>query len=116
MLQKKTKPKLRIRTDREDIDVEIENIVHIETIPGKADYITITIPEGTYVTQRTLKDILVKLPATFSRIHKSTIINRDKVIELIGNKAILKLTDTKKTSLSIGRVYAKELKHAISSS
>jgi DNA-binding LytR/AlgR family response regulator len=69
-----------IRTKQKLVRIEFGNISHIEAI---GDYVAIHDKEEKHIIHSTMKNILAKLPADkFIRIHRSFIINLDKVREI----------------------------------
>jgi len=73
---------LYVRTDSKIVKVNFDEILYIEAL---ADYIMIITPNNKYIVHSTMKGFQSRLPEDqFSRVHRSYIINRDK-IETIEN-------------------------------
>jgi len=73
---------LYVRTDAKIVKVNFDEILYIEAL---ADYIMIITPNNKYIVHSTMKGFQSRLPEDqFSRVHRSYIINRDK-IETIEN-------------------------------
>ncbi len=77
-----------IRSEYRLIRINVDDILYVE---GLEDYIKIhLLNERPLLTLMTMKSILEKLPAdTFTRIHRSYIINTNKVKLISGKKVIL---------------------------
>ena len=81
------------------------NIDHIDVITSSGDYVNISCEHETYNVHSTLSNILKKLPTNlFIRVHRSTIINIDKIIDIEDNTLLIK-----KNVVPIGRTYRNEL-------
>jgi DNA-binding LytR/AlgR family response regulator len=66
-----------ISIDRQQQKVELEKILYIES---KGDYLRFVFDEGKpLISKMTLKSILDQLPEKFTQIHRSFIINQDKI-------------------------------------
>lgn len=81
------------------VKLDYKDVIYIE---GMKNYVTIHTHTANYITYLTMKEMEENLPSSlFMRIHKSYIINLDKVLALEGN--IVHLKD--KHELSIGVSY-----------
>ena len=81
------------------------NIDHIDVIRSSGDYVNISCEHENYKVHSTLSNILKKLPTNlFIRVHRSTIINIDKIIDIEDNTLLIK-----KNVVPIGRTYRNEL-------
>ncbi|WP_342648152.1 LytTR family DNA-binding domain-containing protein [Mucilaginibacter sp. CSA2-8R] len=79
--------------------IMLEDILYIESLNN---YIIIHMPDNKHIVYLTLKEILLTLPeSTFSRIHKSIIINDNKIRFIEGNQVIIQ----DKLKLTIGNSY-----------
>jgi two-component system LytT family response regulator len=79
--------------------IKLEDILYIESLNN---YIIIHLPDNKHIVYLTLKEMLLTLPeSTFSRIHKSIIINDDKIRFIEGNQVIVQ----DKIKLTIGNSY-----------
>jgi DNA-binding LytR/AlgR family response regulator len=68
---------LYVRSDSKIVKVNFNDILYIEAL---ADYIMIITANNKYVVHSTMKGFQSRLPADqFSRVHRSYIINRDKI-------------------------------------
>lgn len=86
----------------------------IEWIASEEDYVRICAGERSYLLRSTLNDLQSRLdPARFLRIHRSTIVRKDAVLEFrrdtFGFHALL-LSGRK---LRVGRIHAKQLKQEL---
>jgi len=90
---------LFVKSDKKLVKLELDEINHIEAY---GNYIKI-FTKVMVLTPHTLTEFLEKLPNNFLRIHKSFVINFDKLKLIDGNQIILE-NDTK---LPIGKSYRK---------
>lgn len=67
---------LAIRSDNRNYKVLVNSIFYVE---GLGNYVSIHLPDQKIVSYHSLKDLLEKLPSHFVRIHKSFIINTNKI-------------------------------------
>ena len=94
------KPKhIFVKSDKKLIKLFFDEINHIEAY---GNYLKIYTNKMILVSQ-TLTEFLSKLPANFIRIHKSFIINFDKLKHIDGNQIVLQ----NETKLTIGKSYRK---------
>lgn len=90
--------------------IKLDDILFIESLNN---YIIIHLPDNKHIVYLTLKEILLTLPeSTFSRIHKSIIINDDKIRFIEGNQVIIQ----DKIKLTIGNSYREYFFNKISKS
>ena len=79
---------LYVNIDRRLIKIDIPSIYLVE---AKGDYILIKTEDKNYTVHSTLKKIEEKLPDTiFLKIHRSYIINVDKIIDIEDNSVLIK--------------------------
>jgi len=72
--------RLLIKTSKKMFFIDVENIIYIE---ASGNYAKIITPESTHLIRSTLKYLDEKLnPQNFARVHKSTIVNLNKIKEL----------------------------------
>ncbi|SEB46695.1 DNA-binding response regulator, LytR/AlgR family [Tenacibaculum sp. MAR_2009_124] len=90
-----------VKSDKKIIKLFFDDINYIEAY---GNYIKIY-TDSMLLTQQTLSDFLGKLPDYFTRIHKSFVINFDKLKIIDGNQIILQ-NDAK---LPIGKSYRKSI-------
>ncbi|MBY5958428.1 LytTR family DNA-binding domain-containing protein [Membranicola marinus] len=84
-------------------------------IEGLKDYVIIKTAQSRIVTLQTMKSLEVKLPhRSFMRIHRSYIINLDKIKSVIGNNVEIEI-DGKKSKLPIGKIYRDDLLDIVNS-
>ena len=78
---------LYVNIDRRLIKIDIPSIYLIE---AKGDYINVKTHEKNYIVHSTLKKIESKLPdSLFIKIHRSFIINIDKIIDIEDNSVLI---------------------------
>ncbi len=78
---------LYVNIDRRLIKIDISSIYLIE---AKGDYINVKTQEKNYIVHSTLKKIEQKLPdSLFIKIHRSYIINIDKIIDIEDNSVLI---------------------------
>jgi len=81
------------------IRINLEDIIYIESLNN---YIIIHLNHEKYIVYLTLKETIDTLPSNwFSRIHKSIIVNDDKIKSIEGNRVII----DEKIKLAIGSTY-----------
>lgn len=72
-----------VKADKKLIKIKYDDIVYIE---GLKDYVIIRMANSRVVTLQTMKSLEEKLPvAQFKRIHRSYIVNLDKIKAVLGN-------------------------------
>ncbi|TMM32402.1 response regulator transcription factor [Polaribacter aestuariivivens] len=76
-----------VNVDKRLIKINIPEILLIE---AKGDYINIKTEKKNFIVHSTLKKVDKKLPSnTFMRIHRSYIINTDKIIDIQDNSVLI---------------------------
>ncbi len=69
-----------VRSDSKQVKIKLADILYIEAL---ADYIIIITESNRFIVHSTMKGIEKRLPeTTFSRVHRSYIINQDKIDSL----------------------------------
>ncbi|WP_299107199.1 LytTR family DNA-binding domain-containing protein [uncultured Tenacibaculum sp.] len=76
IIQEKKEDFIFIRKDRKQVKVLLDTILYIESLK---DYIKIHLAEEQHVTKSSISAFEEKLDARFVRIHRSYIINKDKI-------------------------------------
>ncbi len=98
-----TKLHLFVKVDGRQVKINPEEIIFIE---GLSDYIRIHLLDERLIVLDNLKDFILKLPSKkFMRIHKSYIINLEKIKSVDGNLIYHDLGST-----PIGETYKNEVK------
>ncbi|REC45625.1 LytR/AlgR family response regulator transcription factor [Chryseobacterium sp. 5_R23647] len=82
--------------------INFDEILYVESIK---DYVNIKTESQEYIVLDTLKSLENQLPANFTRIHKSFILNLDKVKSLNSKKVIL----ISEHEISVGEMYKSNL-------
>ncbi len=95
-----------VNSNKKNIKIIFDNITHIESIK---DYIKIHLKEKTIVTKEKISDFDEILPSQFLRIHRSFIINKDKITAFSSTQIELD-----KVSLPIGQSYKREVMSLLS--
>lgn len=70
---------IMIKSDGVLIKLSTDNIDYVEAM---GDYIKVLVGNDTYVVHSTMKAFMAQLPEAFLRVHKSYIVNLDKVVEM----------------------------------
>ncbi len=96
-----SKTAIYVKSDKKIIKLNFDEINHIEAY---GNYIKIH-ASNMILTPQTLTDFLDKLPDNFIRIHKSIIVNFDKLKLIDGNQMIL----TNEQKLSISKSFRKNV-------
>ena len=99
-----------VKADKKLIKVNYHDIIYIE---GLKDYVIIRMENQRVITLQTMKSLEDKLPAPrFKRIHRSYIINIDKINAIVGNMVEVMEKNLPK-HLPIGKNYRDELNDMI---
>lgn len=95
-----------IKADKKLVKVNFDDIIYIE---GLKDYVIIRCEQNRIITLQTMKSLEDRLPsAVFKRVHRSYIVNLNKITALDGN--ILEVLEKGQTKiLPIGKNYKDEL-------
>ena len=95
-----------VKADKKLVKVRYSDILYIE---GLKDYVIIRQEAGRVITLQTMKSLEAKLPdSTFRRIHRSYIVNLDKINALVGN--MVEVTEKGQTkTLPVGKNYRDQL-------
>ena len=99
-----------VKADKKLIKIKYDDILYIE---GLKDYVIIKTTSGRVVTLQTMKSLDEKLSShNFKRVHRSFIVNIDKINSIMGN--MIEIKDKNKEKLiPIGKNYREELLHII---
>ena len=91
--------------------VKIEDIIYFS---AEEKYVTIHTKEGkSYISDSTLKSLEDKLDEKFIRVHRSLLVNINRIKEIdkyFGSRYILKMEDSVQTKLVTGRIYCEQVK------
>lgn len=99
-----------VKADKKLVRVNLADIVYIE---GLKDYVIIRMPNDRVITLQTMKSLEDRLPSTdFQRIHRSYIVNVNRIEALHGNMIEVK-EKGKTTSLPVGKSYREVLSNRI---
>jgi DNA-binding LytR/AlgR family response regulator len=95
-----------VKADKKYVKVRYDDIIYIE---GLKDYVIIKLNSGRVITLQTMKSLEDKLPGkVFKRIHRSYIVNVDKINAIVGNMVEV-LENSKAKHLPIGKNYRDDL-------
>ncbi|MHA7111385.1 LytR/AlgR family response regulator transcription factor [Sunxiuqinia elliptica] len=111
LLEEKEKMKksfLEIMSNRKIAKIPYDDIVYIESL---SDYIRIITVNDEIVSKEKISHLNSRLPDTFLRIHRSFIINTERIKERSFNEVLV--DDVR---LNIGRSYRKEVKELLNNS
>ncbi len=99
-----------VKADKKLIKIKYDDIIYIE---GLKDYVIIRKENSRVITLQTMKSLDEKLPAKqFIRVHRSFIINIDKINSIMGNMIEVKEKGKEKL-IPIGKNYKEELMKVI---
>ncbi|MEY4134894.1 MAG: LytR/AlgR family response regulator transcription factor [Saprospiraceae bacterium] len=112
-LQQKERPEehqsdnfIFVKADKKLVKVNFDEVVYIE---GLKDYVIIRLENQRVITLQTMKSLEDKLPvAKFKRIHRSYIVNIDRIEAIVGNM-IEVMEKNQPKHLPIGKNYRDEL-------
>ncbi|MBI5914882.1 MAG: response regulator transcription factor [Bacteroidetes bacterium] len=95
-----------VKADKKFVKVKFSEVIYIE---GLKDYVIIRMEKGRVITLQTMKSLEDKLPSKiFRRIHRSYIVNIDKVEAIVGNMVEV-IEKGQPKHLPIGKNYRDEL-------
>jgi DNA-binding LytR/AlgR family response regulator len=95
-----------VKADKKLVKINYKDILYIE---GLKDYVIIRMEQGRVITLQTMKSLEDKLPQqTFKRIHRSYIINLEKINAMVGNMVEI-MEKNQAKHLPIGKNYRDEL-------
>ncbi len=95
-----------VKADKKLIKVSHEDIIYIE---GLKDYVIIRMENSRVITLQTMKSLEDKLPDNlFKRVHRSFIVNTEKINSIVGNMIEVKEKGEEKL-IPIGKNYKNEL-------
>ena len=95
-----------VKADKKLVKVNYADIIYIE---GLKDYVIIRMENSRVITLQTMKSLEEKLPQNiFKRIHRSYIVNVDKIEAIVGNM-IEVIEKNQAKHLPIGKNYRDEL-------
>ncbi|MCB0631601.1 MAG: LytTR family DNA-binding domain-containing protein [Saprospiraceae bacterium] len=95
-----------VKADKKLVKVKFDDIIYIE---GLKDYVIIRMEDSRVITLQTMKSLEDKLPVDlFRRIHRSYIVNVDRINAVVGNM-IEVLEKGKPKHLPIGKNYREDL-------
>jgi len=95
-----------VKADKKLVKVHYRDILYIE---GLKDYVIIRLPQDRVITLQTMKSLEEKLPQNmFKRIHRSYIVNLDRIEAIVGNMVEV-VEKGKPKHLPIGKNYRDEL-------
>lgn len=99
-----------VKADKKLIKVKYSDILYIE---GLKDYVIIRTETGRVITLQTMKSLEDKMPMkTFMRVHRSYIVNVDKISAITGNMIeLIERNETKQ--IPVGKNYRDELSKVI---
>jgi DNA-binding LytR/AlgR family response regulator len=93
-----------VKEDGKMVKLETDDIIYIE---GLGDYVKITTKERSITTLSTMSKMIETLPSTkFMRVHRSHIINTDKIRSIDSPNSLVTMND--KREITLGRVYKQD--------
>ncbi len=104
--EKMKTPFLELMSNRKIAKIPFNEILYIESL---ADYIQVNTLNGTIVSKEKISNLAERLPEKFLRIHRSFIINKEKVKCFTYNE--VEVGDAR---LNIGRTYKKAVRELLS--
>ena len=110
LLEEKEKMKksfLEVMSDRKIAKIPYEDIIYIES---RSDYIQINTINGQIVSKEKISKLYSRLPDMFLRIHRSFIINKDRIRSFSSDEVVVQ-----DVHLNIGRSYRQQVKESLTS-
>ena len=98
-------PFLEIMSNRKLARIPYQEIIYIESF---SDYIRVNTLKDQITSKEKISNLAERLPETFIRIHRSFIINKEKIRSLSYDEVTVE-----EVSLNIGRSYRKAVKEAL---
>jgi len=98
--EKNEQQTLSIRADRKQKLIDLDDLIYIESL---SDYVKIVTTKGEHTTRENISTLSKSLPEKFIRIHRSFVINSNKVTSF--SKTEVSLIQT---TLPISRTYKKD--------
>lgn len=92
---------LEIISNRKTVKIPYNDIIFIESL---SDYVRVNTVDGHYTSKEKISNISSQLPDLFLRIHRSFIINKEKIRSVTYNEV-----EVADVVLNIGRSYKKEV-------
>jgi len=96
---------LLVRADRKNAKILLDEILYIESL---SDYVKIHLADKTVITKEKISTIEEKLTKPFQRIHRSFIVNTDR-IDSFSSESV----EINSKSLPISRTYKKEVNNLL---
>ena len=97
------------------IFVSLDTVTHFQ---AKDKYVYVHTQDGKeYLTDHTLVSLANKLPANFLQVHRSIIVNRDaiqEVLQYFNNKYILHVGTSTRVKITTGPKYAEKIREVLS--
>lgn len=93
---------LTISINRRKVNINCSDIIYVESMK---DYVNIYTQDKSYKTKQTLFSIENELNEDFIRVHRSFIINRNKIVSFSNKQLIMK----ENTSIPVGKTYQDNL-------
>ena len=97
-----SKDYIEVKVDKKKHRIKLNDILYIE---AQSNYCKIVTETTNLLTLRKISDFSIELPAQFTRVHNSFIVNRDAISATEGNRIYLG-----KIVIPIGRTYKNQLK------
>jgi DNA-binding LytR/AlgR family response regulator len=95
-----------VKADKKLVKVNFDEVIYVE---GLKDYVIIKLESSRVITLQTMKSLEDKLPVNkFKRIHRSFIVNLDKIHAIVGNMVEV-MEKGQPKHLPIGKNYRDEL-------
>lgn len=95
-----------VKADKKLIKVNFDDVLYIE---GLKDYVIIKLNNSRIITLQTMKSLEDKMPSSqFRRIHRSYIVNVDKIQAIVGNMVEI-IEGNKTKQIPIGNNYKDDL-------
>jgi len=103
--EKRKKPFLELMSNRKITKIPYEEIVYIESL---SDYIKVNTIKGEIISKEKISNLASRLPDIFLRIHRSFIINTNRIKNISSDEVTLD-----NIQLTIGRSFRKQAKEFV---
>ncbi len=112
--KKPIRSSLPIKKENKILLIDFDEITHLK---AEDKYVNVCIESGkSFLTEKSLTELEDKLSEQFMRVHRSYIVNLDKIFEIekyFKGTLILTLDDKQKTKLKTGETYSRKVKEKL---
>lgn len=104
-LERESQMEISIRSNRKQVLIQLNSVLYVESL---GDYVQIHTDSGSTMTKEKISSLSNRLPESFIRVHRSFLINRERVLSF--NKEEIIIGDKQ---IPIGRKYKKSAEESL---